>query len=67
MDEIKDRVSRCNEIALEPRTALVHHPTVLTTDGKNSFFWGETHLGNHDGHERFHRGADEFLKAYKRR
>lgn len=36
-------------------------PTVLTTDGKNSSFWGETHLDNQDGYERFHRSADELL------
>jgi hypothetical protein len=61
MDEIKDRVSRCDEIALEPRTAPFNHPTALTTDGKNSFFWGETYLVTVDGCERLHRASDELM------
>lgn len=35
------------------------HPTVLTPDGKNSFFWGETYLVTDGGHERINRASDE--------
>lgn len=35
------------------------HPTVLTPDGKNSFFWGETYLVTEGGHERINRASDE--------
>ena len=61
IDGIEARVSRQNEMVLEPGMAVITHPTVFTPDGKNSFFWGETYLVNHDGYERLHRSTDELL------
>jgi Xaa-Pro aminopeptidase len=61
IDGVEARVSRQNEMVLEPRTAVIIHPTVVTPDGKNSFFWGETYLVGHDGYERLHRSTDELL------
>ncbi len=61
IDGIEARVSRQNEMVLEPGMAVIIHPTVFTPDGKNSFFWGETYLVSHDGYERLHRSTDELL------
>ena len=61
IDGIEARVSRQNEMMLEPGMAVIIHPTVFTPDGKNSFFWGETYLVSHDGYERLHRSTDELL------
>ena len=61
IDGVEARVSSHNEMVLEPRTAVIVHPTVFTRDGKNSFFWGETYLVSHDGYERLHRSTDELL------
>jgi len=61
IDGIEARVSRQNEMALEPGMAVIIHPTVFTPDGKNSFFWGETYLVSHAGYERLHRSTDELL------
>jgi Xaa-Pro aminopeptidase len=61
IDGIEARVSRQNEMILEPGMAVIIHPTVFTPDGKNSFFWGETYLVGHDGYERLHRSTDELL------
>lgn len=61
IDGVEARVSRQNEMVLEPRTAVIIHPTVFTPDGKNSFFWGETYLVSHDGYERLHRSTDDLL------
>ncbi|MDI7259363.1 MAG: Xaa-Pro peptidase family protein [Thermodesulfobacteriota bacterium] len=61
IDLLEARVSRQNENVLEPGMAVIIHPTVFTPDGKNSFFWGETYLVNHDGYERLHRSTDELL------
>ena len=61
IDGIEARVSRQNEMVLEPEMAVIIHPTVFTPDGKNSFFWGETYLVSHDGYERLHSSTDELL------
>jgi Xaa-Pro aminopeptidase len=61
IDGIEARVSRQNEMVLEPGMAVILHPTVYTPDGKNSFFWGETYLVSRDGYERLHRTGDELL------
>jgi Xaa-Pro aminopeptidase len=61
IDGIEARVSLQNEMVLEPRMAVIIHPTVFTPDGKNSFFWGETYLVSSDGYERLHRSTDELL------
>ena len=61
VDLLEARVSRQNEMVLEPGMAVIIHPTVFTPDGKNSFFWGETYLVNPDGYERLHRSTDELL------
>jgi len=61
IDGVEARVSRQNEMVLEPRMAVIIHPTVFTPDGKNSFFWGETYLVNQEGYERLHGSTDELL------
>lgn len=61
VDLVEARVTRQNEMVLEPGTAVIIHPTVFTPDGKNSFFWGETYLVKEDGYERLHRSNDELL------
>jgi Xaa-Pro aminopeptidase len=61
IDGIEARVSRQNEMVLEPGMAVIIHPTVYTPDGKNSFFWGETYLVSHDGYERLQGSTDELL------
>jgi Xaa-Pro aminopeptidase len=66
IDGIEARVSRQNEMVLEPRMAVIIHPTVFTPDGKNSFFWGETYLVNSDGYEWLHRSTDELLTIERR-
>jgi hypothetical protein len=42
-------------------TAVIIHPTVFTSDGKNSFFWGETYLVTDDGYERLNHATNELL------
>jgi Xaa-Pro aminopeptidase len=61
VDMIEGRVSRQNEMVLEPGTAVIIHPTVYTPDGKTNFFWGETYLVTRDGYERLHHTSDELL------
>lgn len=61
VDLIEDRVSRENGRVLESGTALIIHPTVFTSDGMTSFFWGETYLITSSGHERLHYTGDELL------
>jgi len=61
VDLIEARVSRQNEMVLEPGTAVILHPTIFTPDEKHSFFWGETYLVKQDGYERLHRSTDELL------
>jgi len=61
VDLLEARVSLKNEMVLEPGMAVIIHPTVFTSDGKNSFFWGETYLVNPGGYERLHRSTDELL------
>jgi Xaa-Pro aminopeptidase len=61
IDGIEARVSRQNDMMVEPGMAVIIHPTVFAPDGKNSFFWGETYLAGHDGYERLHRSTDELL------
>jgi hypothetical protein len=48
-------------MVLEPRTAVIIHPTIFTPDGKRSFFWGETYLVKQEGYERLNRSTDELL------
>jgi hypothetical protein len=57
----RTRVSRQNEMVLEPGMAVIIHPTVFTPDGRNSFFWGETYCVSPGGYERLHRSTDELL------
>jgi Xaa-Pro aminopeptidase len=61
VDLMEARVSRQNEMVLEPGMAVIIHPTVFTPDGKRSFFWGETYLVGPDGFELLHRSTDELL------
>ena len=61
IDLLETRVSRENEMVLEPGMAVIIHPTVFTPDGKNRFFWGETYLVNANGYERLNRSTDEML------
>ncbi len=61
VDLIDARVSPQNEQVLEPGTAVILHPTVFTSDLKNSFFWGETYLVTEDGCERLHHASDELI------
>jgi Xaa-Pro aminopeptidase len=61
VDLVEARVSAENVQVLEPGTAVIIHPTVLTPDGKNSFFWGETYLVTDRGHERINQAKDELL------
>jgi Xaa-Pro aminopeptidase len=60
-DLIDGRVSPTNSQTLDPGMAVIIHPTVVTPDGKNSFFWGETYLVTEDGNERINRVTDELL------
>jgi len=60
-DLIDGRVSPQNSQPLVPGMAVIIHPTVVTPDGKNSFFWGETYLVTEDGHERINHVTDELL------
>jgi Xaa-Pro aminopeptidase len=60
-DLIDGRVSPTNSQSLDPGMAVIIHPTVVTPDGKNSFFWGETYLVTEDGHERINHVTDDLL------
>jgi Xaa-Pro aminopeptidase len=59
VDLVEARVSEQNAQVLEPGMGVILHPTLLTPDGKNSFFWGETYLVTAGGHERINRASDE--------
>ncbi|MBM4348523.1 MAG: aminopeptidase P family protein [Deltaproteobacteria bacterium] len=59
IDLVEARVSAQNETVLKPGTAFILHPTIVTPDGKRSFFWGETYLITDHGHERLHHSGDE--------
>jgi Xaa-Pro aminopeptidase len=61
IDLIEGRVSLQNEMVLQPGIAVILHPTILTNDGKRSFFWGETYLVKEKGFERLHQSRDELL------
>ncbi len=61
IDLLETRVSRENEMVLEPGMAAIIHPTVFTPDRKNRFFWGETYLVTRNGYERLNRSTDEML------
>jgi creatinase len=61
VDLVEARVSAQNGQVLEPGMAVIIHPTVLTPDGKNNFFWGETYLVIDGGYERINRASDELL------
>jgi Xaa-Pro aminopeptidase len=61
VDLMEAQVSQQNEMLLEAGMTIIIHPTVLTVDGKRSFFWGETYLVGPDGFERLHRSRDELL------
>ena len=60
-DLIDGRVSPANSQPLDPGMAVIIHPTVVTPDGKDSFFWGETYLVTEDGYERINHVTDELL------
>ncbi len=55
------RLSPANGQPLQPGLAVIIHPTVVTPDGKSSFFWGETYLVTDEGYERLNRATDELL------
>ena len=61
VDMIEGRVSPKNEMVLTPGTAVILHPTVFTSDGRNWTFCGETYLVTADGHDRLHRATDEVI------
>jgi Xaa-Pro dipeptidase len=61
VDLIEGRVSPQNTCVLEPGMAVIIHPTVVTPDGKNSFFWGETYLVTDSGYEPLNHATDELL------
>lgn len=56
-----ERERRYHTVGFQPGTAVIIHPTVLTPDRKNSFFWGETYLVTDGGCERINRAGDELL------
>ena len=61
IDLVEARISRQNEMVLEPGIAMIIHPTVFTPDGEISFFWGETYLVTQEGYERLNQSTDELL------
>jgi Xaa-Pro aminopeptidase len=61
VDLIDARVSPQNGQVLTPGTTVILHPTVFTSDYKNSFFWGETYLVTDDGFERLHHSSDDLM------
>lgn len=61
VDLIEGRVSQQNEMELTPGTAVILHPTVFTSNGKNWSFWGETYLVTQDGYERLNQAGDELI------
>lgn len=61
VDLVEERVLAENLRVLEPGTAVIIHPTVLSPDRKNSFFWGETYLVTNRGYERINQARDELL------
>ena len=61
VDMIEGRVSPKNDMVLTPGTAVILHPTVFTSDGRNWTFCGETYLVTEAGYERLHHAADELL------
>ncbi len=58
---IEGRVSPQNTQVLEKGMAVIIHPTVVTPDGKNSFFWGETYLVVDAGYEPLNHATDDLL------
>ena len=61
VDMIEGRLSARNEMVLTPGTAVIIHPTVFTSDGRNWTFCGETYLVTEAGYERLHHTGDEVL------
>jgi creatinase len=61
VDMIEGRVSPKNDMVLTPGTAVILHPTVFTSDGRNWTFCGETYLVTEAGYERLHHAGDELL------
>jgi Xaa-Pro aminopeptidase len=61
VDLIDARVSSRNEQVLTPGTGVIIHPTVVTPDGKTTFFWGETYIVTENGYQRINKASDELL------
>jgi Xaa-Pro aminopeptidase len=61
IDLLEGRVTRQNELVLEPGMSVIIHPIVSTANGKSNFFWGETYMVVQGGYERLHRTGDELL------
>ena len=61
VDMIEGRVSPRNETLLTPGMAVIIHPTVFTSDGRNWTFCGETYLVTAGGYERLHHTDDQLI------